>query len=186
MEAVMRMLAALAVGLLAACGPEDAAVTSETEVAATTAQAAAAPTDAIDATVEGFFAPYRHELEVGPDDPDWDRPIYTADLRALIGRWKQVFSDEEVAELQDFGWLCECQDWDSAKFRVEVLPHPDPADGKVEVTARFDPGWNETRDMTFALVDEGGQWLIDDIRAGSFGDGLRAALAGAIERAPTS
>jgi hypothetical protein len=186
MEAVMRTLAAIAVLLLAGCGSDDAPATAETNAAARQPEIAAAPADAIDATVEGFFAPYRQELEVGPDDPDWDRPIYTADLRALIGRWKQGFTDEEVAELQDFGWLCECQDWDPAKFTVQVLPHPAPADGKVEVTARFDPGWNETRDMTFALVDERGQWLIDDIRAGSFDGGLRAALAGAIERAPTS
>ena len=172
----MKMLAPLAVLLLAACGSGDAADSTDAKPAATTEATA----QTVDPTVMAIFQPYQTPTDGDSADADWDRPIYSAGLRALIERWKQDFTDEGPLELQDFGWLCECQDWDAAKFEVEVLPHPAPQNGKVEVTARFDPGWDETRDMTFELVDEGGKWLIDDIKAGSFEGGLRASLERAI------
>jgi hypothetical protein len=177
------MLTPLATLLLVACGSGDAANSTDAKPAATTPANAAASADAVDGTVKGFFQPYQAS-DSGPSEADWDRPIYSANLRDLIGRWKQDFTDEGPLELQDFGWFCECQDWDAAKFTVEVLPHSVPQDGKVEVTARFDPGWNETRDMTFDLVDQGGQWLIDDISAGSFEGGLRDSLDRAIVTGP--
>lgn len=171
----MRMLAPLAVLLLAACGAGDAADASDSQSAVTTT-AAVATAEAVDPAVKAVFQPYQTPTDSDSAEADWDRPIFSASLRSLIERWKQDFTDEGPLELQDFGWFCECQDWDAAKFTVEVLPHSAPKDGKVEVTARFDPGWDETRDMTFELVDEGGKWLIDDIKAGSFEGGLRTSL----------
>lgn len=140
--------------------------------------AASAPDVA--ASVAAFYAPYKRAFAPG-DPADWDRPIFSADLRRLIARWKAGFSDEEVAELQDFSWLCECQDWDSEAFEVGIEPHARPADGRVAVETGVAIGWNETRRQRLELVVEGGEWLIDDIRAESFPDGLKAALARAIE-----
>ena len=179
----MKMLAPLAVLLLAACGSGDAAESTDAKPAATAALTAATA-EAVDQAVKAVFQPYQTPSELGSAEADWDRPIFSASLRALIERWKQDFTDEGPLELQDFGWFCECQDWDAAKFEVEVLPHPAPKNGRVEVTARFDPGWDETRDMTFSLVDEGGKWLIEDIKAGSFEGGLRASLGRAIATGP--
>ena len=90
--------------------------------------AASAPDVA--ASVAAFYEPYTRPFAPG-DPADWDRPIFSADLRRLIARWKAGFSDEEVAELQDFSWLCECQDWDSEAFEVGIEPHARPADGRV-------------------------------------------------------
>ena len=176
----MKMLAPLAVLLLAACGSGDAVDDAKAQPTAATIATA----ETADGTVKTVFQPYQTPSDAESSEADWDRPIFSASLRALIERWKQDFTDEGPLELQDFGWFCECQDWDAAKFEVEVLPHPAPKNGRVEVTARFDPGWDETRDMTFELVDEGGKWLIDDIKAGSFEGGLRASLGRAIATGP--
>ena len=176
----MRMLSPLAVLLLTACGSAETADSAAAQPTATVTATA----ETVDATVKGFFAPYQDPSESAASEADWDRPLYTAGLRELIGRWKQGFTDDGPLELQDFGWFCECQDWDAAKFKVEVLPHSAPQGGKVEVTARFDPGWNEPRDMTFELVDEGGKWLIDDIRSDAFEGGLRTSLDRAISESP--
>jgi hypothetical protein len=167
--------------LLAACG--EGAGTHER--AAPSAAATASP-DAIDTTLEAIYRRYQTDIGSDPAKADWDFPIWSADLTALIDQWEKGFSPDEVAELQDFGWLCECQDWDPAKFTVEVLPHPSPANGRVEATVRFDSDGSEPRDMRFDLVDEGGKWMIDDLHAASFDVGLRASLRRGIADAARS
>ena len=140
----------------------------------------------LDATVAAFYAPYQREFDPRTDEADWDRPIFSAGLRQIIERWKTGFNDQEVAELQDFAWLCECQDWDQQAFEVTIAPHAAPAQDRAEIDVAVAIGWNETRQQHLSLVREGGEWLIDDIRGESFPAGVRAGLAGAIERTATA
>jgi hypothetical protein len=147
------------------------------------AQETAAPESAdpdVDAAAQSFYQPYTLPFEESDNTADWDRPIFSASLRKLIGEWKTTFSDEEVADLQDFGWLCECQDWDSESFKVTIEPHSAPAGNQAEVPVRVAIGWDEVRSARLSLVREGDAWLIDDIRSEAFPQGLRAALAQAI------
>ncbi len=150
------------------------------EVAAESPAAEPAVPD-VTAAVEGFYAPYMREFAA--DDPaDWDRPIFSADLRRLIERWKTGFSDGEVAELQDFAWLCECQDWDHTAFKATARPQGPVSDAAATIDVDLAIGWGETREAQLHLVLEDGAWRIDDIRSVSFPQGLKAELAAAIER----
>jgi len=167
-----RSLCLIALGVLAACSDR----ASDTPAAEPSTAAAVADPDA---TVVALFEPYTREYR--QDDPaDWDRPIYTPAVRQLIETWKQGFNDEEVADLQDFGWLCECQDWDEKTFNATVQPHPAPANGRVEVPVEVAIGWDEVRSARYALVLDDGRWLVDDVRSEAFPDGLQAALRQAI------
>lgn len=132
----------------------------------------------VDSAIIAFYDPYR--LDAVDSTADWDRPIWSARLRALIGKWKQGFSDEEVADLQDFGWLCECQDWDSRTFKVTISPHAEPAGDRAEIDVQVAIGWNEVRTQHLHVVRVGDAWLIDDIRSEAFDQGLHAALEQAI------
>jgi len=170
-----RRLPIATIGLLAlaACSaPTGSADTAETQPTAAVEATAAD----VDAAVLAFYQPYRGPFAGSDQAADWDRPIFSAPLRALIARWKQGFSDEEVAELQDFGWLCECQDWDPETFKVTIDPHSAPQGARTEVAVRVAIGWDETRAARLLLVREGEAWLIDDIRSEAFPDGLKAAL----------
>jgi len=134
----------------------------------------------VDAAVRAFYQPYTLPFEESDNTADWDRPIFSAAVRALIEEWKKGFSDDEVAELQDFAWLCECQDWDPKSFNVAIEPHPAPMVDRAEVPVEVAIGWNEIRSARMSLVRDGDAWLIDDIRSETFPDGLKAALEQAI------
>jgi hypothetical protein len=173
MEARLKAPLALASALLlAGCG---STAGTRQPVATATAAPAASPAS-VDPTLKAIYHRYQTDIGSEPAKADWDFPIWSAGVRTLIAQWEKGFSPDEVAELQDFGWLCECQDWDPAKFTVEVLPHPAPKDGKVSATVRFDVDGTETREMRFDMVDEGGKWMIDDLHSPSFEGGLRASL----------
>ena len=137
-------------------------------------------TSDVDAAVRAFYQPYTLPFEESDNSADWDRPIFSAAVRQLIEEWKKGFSDDEVAELQDFAWLCECQDWDPETFNVAIEPHPAPADNRAEVPVEVAIGWNEIRAASVSLVRDGDVWLIDDIRSDAFPAGLKAALEQAI------
>ncbi|HEY6814023.1 MAG TPA: DUF3828 domain-containing protein [Croceibacterium sp.] len=172
-------IAAICSLALAACSaPAEPEAAAEAQPAAAVAASAAQ----VDAAVQTFYQPYRVPFEQADTTADWDRPIFSAGLRAPIERWKRGFSDEEVAELQDFAWLCECQDWDPASFEVTIEPHPAPSDARAEVAVGVAIGWNETRAARLSLVREGNAWLIDDIRSEAFPDGLKAALEAVVAR----
>ena len=134
----------------------------------------------VNAAVKAFYQPYTLPFEENENVADWDRPIFSAPLRKLIEEWKTTFSEEEVADLQDFGWLCECQDWDPESFKVTIEAHPALAGNQAEVPVRVAIGWNEVRSARLSLVRDGDSWLIDDIRSEAFPDGLKAALKQAI------
>ncbi|MBO9602674.1 MAG: DUF3828 domain-containing protein [Novosphingobium sp.] len=136
----------------------------------------------IDAAVTALYAPY------GADAPEWDatRALhnYSKETEALIARWNKVQPVDEVTELGDFDWLCECQDWDSSAFKLTIEPHDSLVGDRVEVKARIDlgegDGDDESRDERLLMVKEDGAWKLDDLFSESFPKGLKAALKAAI------
>jgi len=145
----------------------------------TAAPAAAAPD--VDASVTAFYAPYMRVYTTG-DPAVWERSIYSAGLTKLIDRWEAGLVEEELNELQDFDWLCECQDYDHTTFKPTIRPHEASAGGRATIDVDLSIGWGETRTQRLDLVLEDGEWRIDDMRSEAFPDGLKAELPLATQR----
>ena len=137
------------------------------------ALAAATPVATPEAAVAAIYAPFRK-----PDTTDaaWERPIFTPRLKALIARWRAVAPTDEVDELSDFDWLCQCQDWEEGGLHERITARRALGPGRllVSVTLGKAPGRRERLRFAFARI--GGQWLVDDIFASGFRGGLRASL----------
>lgn len=126
-----------------------------------------------DAAIAAIYAPFRHadtQLAVS------ERPIFTPRLKAMITRWRAVSPTDEVDDLSDFDWLCQCQDWDAGGLRERITVRRVLAPTRRLITVRLGkaPGRHET--LRFLLERSGGRWLIDDIFASGFRGGLRASL----------
>jgi hypothetical protein len=128
----------------------------------------------VDGFIRQIYAPYAEA------EPDWEtlreKTLYSAATGALIDEWMAGADPNEVEDLADFDWFCECQDWDAATFKLTIAPHPAPDGDRAEVTARYHIGLGENRETRFVLVRENGAWLIDDQFSEAFPDGLKAAL----------
>lgn len=135
--------------------------------------AAAAPSATPEATIAAVYAPYS---EVGAGTASWERPIYTAEVTALIERWLAVVPADEPDELNDGDWLCQCQDWDAKAFRAVTTGRRALRRGVVQVNVRLDLGAGERRTARFELRRKAGEWKVDDIFAAEFPRGLRQAI----------
>lgn len=123
-----------------------------------------------EATVAAVYAPYRNAQM---QDAAWERPIFAASLRALIAQWRAVTPRDEVDDLSDFDWLCQCQDWDVSTINPRVIRAVPLGAGRREVTVTLT---SRRAPLRFVLQQVRGQWLIDDLFASGFAGGLRAAL----------
>jgi len=109
----------------------------------------------------------------------WDHPIYSAEVTALIARWKAVMPHDEVDSLNDGDWLCQCQDWDGEGFRATIVSIAMSDESTAEVELRVDLGFGGPESMRgehLTLRREEGVWAIDEIVAGAFPQGLKQAL----------
>jgi hypothetical protein len=122
------------------------------------------------AAIATIYAPFNDtRMQVAP----FDRPIFTPQLKALITKWLAVTPNDEVDDLSDFDWLCQCQDWDSPIFRARIVGNRRLGPGRRAVTVSLG---SRHAPLRFVLQQAGGQWLIDDIFASGFRGGLRASL----------
>ena len=142
--------------------------------------AAAAPSAAdrneIETRVVEIFQSYR-----GPPAPvaAWDYPIYSAEVTALIARWKAVMPQDEVDALGDGDWLCQCQDWDGEGFQATIVSIAVSEEGTADVELSLDLGFGgaeSTRRERVTFKREAGVWTIDEIAAEAFPNGLKQAL----------
>lgn len=114
---------------------------------------------------------------------DWERPIFSRRTAALIAAWEKGLKSDEVEDLNDFGWFCECQDFDEAKFKADLTVHHTVGKARALVDAAVDIGFGEApRTLHLAMVREHGRWLIDDMRSASYPKGLQRELRIAIAR----
>ena len=129
---------------------------------------------AIDARVAEIFAPYRRaEADA---TPPWERPIYSAELAALIARWQRVVPEDEPDALNDGDWLCQCQDFDHRAFRAVTLSIRAAGLGRAEVRMRVELGHGAPRAARLVLRQERGGWVIDDFFGSDFPTGLKRKL----------
>ncbi len=135
---------------------------------------AAAPAAGPEAAVTAIFAPYRQPAT--ESGAAWDRPIFTPRLKALIAKWRAVTPSDEVDDLADFDWLCQCQDWDAPKFRARIIRNRPQGPGRRAVSVVLGGKHDRPEPVRFVLQQTDGAWLIDDIVASGFAKGLRAAL----------
>ncbi|KUR70444.1 hypothetical protein AQZ52_16635 [Novosphingobium fuchskuhlense] len=134
---------------------------------------AAAPAATPDAAIAAIYAPFR---QADMRDAAWERPIFTPRLKALIARWRAVTPTDEVDDLSDFDWLCQCQDWDAGGLGERITARRVLAPARRLITVRLGkaPGRRET--LRFLLERSGRRWLVDDMFASGFRGGLRASL----------
>ena len=127
------------------------------------------------AAIAAIYAPFQ---QANMQDAAWERPIFTPRLTVLIAKWRAVTPTDEVDDLSDFDWLCQCQDWDSPTFRARIIGirrlGRTLGPGRRAVTVRLN---GPHAPLRFVLQQAVGQWLIDDIFASGFRGGLRATLA---------
>jgi len=136
---------------------------------------AAAPASAAtpQAAIAAIYAPFNDTRMQGAT---FDRPIFTPQLKALIAKWRAVTPDDEVDDLSDFDWLCQCQDWEAPTFRTRIIRNRALGPARRTVTVALGGPNNPQAPVRFVLQRMGGEWLIDDIFASGFPGGLRATL----------
>ena len=140
----------------------------------------AAESDDMLAVAQAIYAPY-----VDPSKPmitGWNYPFDSSALAALTAEWEKGLSSDEVEDLNDFDWFCQCQDSDPANSHVEyAVEHEEgSAAGVVDVQLDIGLGKDDVRESKLLFVNEGGKWLLDDIVSDAFPDGLKAELRKAI------
>lgn len=136
----------------------------------------AADRDAIETQVTTIFGPYKNQSR---GISAWDYPIYSAEITGLIARWKAVRPQDEPDSLSDGDWLCQCQDWNRRRFLTTIISVGMNDRNKAEVDFILDlgtSGSNGSRAGRLILTREQGNWMIDDIVADDFPDGLKQAL----------
>lgn len=145
------------------------------------ARPAPVPAKAIDVALAQIYGSYLKED--GGAQADWTRPVFTAQTRKLIRTWESHIG-EELTGLNDYGWFCECQDWDFKSFawkrgEVKVL-----AAGRIEVAVHLTLGWGAEADQRLVMVRGNGRWLVEDLFSDTVSDGIRAGLREEIAEIP--
>lgn len=148
------------------------------------ALAFAAPTPALAtadtpaAAVQAIYAPYANPRVEPPTS--WERPVFSAGTRALIGRWQAVAPEDEPDDLSDGDWFCQCQDWDARNFRVRIASVRQVNPQRAEVQVSLEIGWNARRQARLVMVREGGSWKLDDMFDSYLKGGLKAQIRATI------
>ncbi len=149
--------------------------------AATVLVAAGPPAQAIDATLGQAYNSYKSSRDDGPGD--WEKKVFSAEVTALIKAWHKHTGDNLTA-LSDYGWFCDCQDWDAKKFRWTRLSLRTLGPDRVETKVRLAVGWNAGSVQRLILVRQNGRWLIDDLFSESTSKGLKADLRQELKEKP--
>lgn len=133
----------------------------------------AADSVGIDRQVAEIYRPYSHAVS---STSAWERPIFSAEINALVRHWGRVTPHEEVDDLSDGDWLCLCQDWEPRGFRATVVSRRLVRPGFVEVGLRINLGEGSRRTARLELKREASGWKIDDMISSDYPRGLKQAL----------
>jgi hypothetical protein len=143
---------------------------------------ASPPPSGVKEAVQQIYQSYHRED--GP--PDWDLPVFSPSTTREILAWRAHLGDEPIDDLSEFGWLCECQDWDSRRFRAIFL-RSKPLDAqRVEamVEVRAMPGSRKTQRLVLRRF--GSIWKVENLFSKSMPEGLLDALKRAVSALPGS
>jgi hypothetical protein len=86
--------------------------------------------------------------------------------------------------MSDYGWFCECQDWQAKKFSWKRTGIRQLAPGKLEVTVKVNPGWGDFVTQRLVMVLEGKRWVIDDLFSESAPKGVKAGMREELAETP--
>jgi hypothetical protein len=129
-------------------------------------------------SVTTIYAPY---LAGQNGAPASERAIYARPVRALIARWfKLSTAIGEVDALNDFDWLCGCQDGDPKTYRGKIIARRMLAPGLAELRVVVRVTERAPYMARLRLRREAGRWLIEDLFSADFKQGLQAALRSTI------
>jgi hypothetical protein len=144
-------------------------------LAASAGAPSAAEREALETQVTEVFGPYRNAAAGTASD----FPIYSAEVAALIERWKAVRPQNEPDALSDGDWLCQCQDWNHRRFLTTIISIAMNVDGTAEVDLILDlgrSGSDAARVARLVFKREQDAWKVDDIVGDSLPEGLKHAL----------
>ena len=134
---------------------------------------AAADQADIDRATEALFAPYRRTQMV---EAPWERDVWSNEIAHLITHWQSVVPEDEPDALNDGDWLCQCQDWDPAGFRMKIVSHKSAGPDVAEVEVDIYLGFGEPRDAFLEFRREEGAWRLDDLYSEPYPDGIKDGL----------
>ncbi len=135
----------------------------------------------IDATLLKAYGGYKSDAIDGP--ADWQKPVYSAEITAMIKAWNK-HTGENLTAMSDYGWFCDCQDWDAKKFRWTRLSLRPLGAGRAEVKVRVNAGWDSASLQRLILVRQGQRWLVDDLFSDSVPTGIKATLRKELQEKP--
>jgi hypothetical protein len=131
---------------------------------------AAADAAGINAHIRAVYSAFLNPpLAEGARDPNgWvngpdGTTRYASRTEALIAEWKRLSDPDEVTALSDFGWECQCQDWDDKTAKLWPATLSAAPGGRIDARFRFSAGWKDVDTMHFRYIKEGGKWLPEDI-----------------------
>lgn len=128
---------------------------------------------ALDGATRAIYAPYRRERTPIP----WERDIWSREIQHLITHWQSVLPPDEPDAMNDGDWLCQCQDWDRKAFRVTIKGHRKVEKDAAEIAVGIVLFENaEPRGAVLAFRREEGRWMLDDMVAEEYPDGVKASL----------
>jgi hypothetical protein len=144
-------------------------------LAPATGKPAATPDRQIRATIERLYAVYRRDA-AAPGYSETMTP-FTARTRRLIGQWRAHLPPDEVTDMGDFDWFCQCQDWDAKAFAVTRIGLRKAGPRAYDAAVSYALDRDTKRSLRLVMMFEDSGWKVDDM---IFGDGppraLRASL----------
>jgi hypothetical protein len=168
-------------GLIGLTALTSLAIASPVAIAAP-AKKDAALDAALNSTVARIFATYNLEDK---GKAIWDQPFYSAATRLLIKQWLRGAKKDEILPLSEVDWLCQCQDYDAAAFKVTKKQYKSLSPAKVRATVTMYLGFNESRTATLLLLMEKGRWEIDDVITPDLPKGIKSELRAVIAESKT-
>ena len=133
----------------------------------------AADSVAINRQVFEIYRPYTRTMT---STSAWERPIFSAEINALVRQWRRVSPRDEVDDLSDGDWLCLCQDWEPSRFVASVTAKRLVRPGTVEASVRINLGEGTPRTARLLMKLEGAVWKIDDMISSDYPRGLKQTL----------
>jgi hypothetical protein len=134
---------------------------SGNDAAPVVSRPAAAPRDdaGVRAAITALFAPYARPA----NPPSADALPYTAATRARVHWSTSARPGDEITFLGDFDWLCQCQDWDAAQFRVTSQDIDWTGNDAATVTVNYTQMTDSSAQLRLMMAREGGAWKIADM-----------------------
>jgi hypothetical protein len=142
------------------------------------------PESEIDSAIISIYGNY-HQSSIEAT-ADWDRTIFTRGTTQSISLWRTHLGAEPVDSLSEYGWLCECQDFDGKEFKATRRSLQILGGDRAEVTMEVRTGWDGVSHQRLILLHENGKWQLDDLFRDSMPKGLKFELAKALRLPPGS